>query len=32
MSETVRERIVAEYDKDLVNLPVDEIERHLSSS
>ncbi|MBX4893543.1 host attachment protein [Rhizobium bangladeshense] len=31
MPETVRKRIVAEYDKDLVNLPVDEIEKHLAS-
>ncbi|WP_246590415.1 baeRF12 domain-containing protein [Rhizobium lentis] len=31
MSETVRKRIVAEYDKDLVNFPVDEIEKHLAS-
>jgi protein required for attachment to host cells len=30
MPETVRKRIVAEYDKDLVNLPLNEIERHLA--
>lgn len=31
MSDTVRNCVVAEYDKDLVNLPVDEIEKHLAS-
>ncbi|WP_429925685.1 host attachment protein (plasmid) [Agrobacterium vitis] len=31
MPETVRKRIVAEYDRDFVNLPLGEIEKHLSS-
>jgi protein required for attachment to host cells len=31
MPETTRRRIAAEYDKDLVNLPLNEIERHLAA-
>jgi protein required for attachment to host cells len=31
MSESLSKRVIAEYDKDLVNLPIDEIQRHLVS-
>ncbi|MET3755867.1 baeRF12 domain-containing protein [Rhizobium binae] len=31
MPDVVRKRVVAEYDKDIVHLPIDEIEKHLMS-
>jgi len=31
MSESLSKRVIAEYDKDLVNLPIEEIQRHLAS-
>lgn len=31
MSETLSKRVIAEHDKDLVNLPIEEIQKHLVS-